>query len=154
MFVLRRCCFCLSLYCGCILISFYTILIGLINAATIADEVHFSKTYDTNAFLKWFNIFHTSLMVIAAIFLLVTTLTTMKSALWIWCVLFLIHMIAYYIIFNIMAKNPFVTSIVNILLYALIIVLSFLLDLYALFVVYSFYYELGHPPRIPCREST
>ncbi|XP_046868100.1 uncharacterized protein LOC124460707 isoform X2 [Drosophila willistoni] len=110
-------------------------------------------TYYANAFLKWFNIFHTSLMVIAAIFLLVTTLTTMKSALLIWSVLFLIHMIAYYIIFNIMASNPFVTSTVNIVLYALIIVLSFLLDLYSLFVVYSFYQELDNPPRAPCCDS-
>ncbi|XP_022218109.2 uncharacterized protein LOC111071208 [Drosophila obscura] len=143
----RNCCFCVSLYCGSILVSFYTIMSGLLNAATLTDELIFRKYSSTDEWIKWFNILHVCLMIGAAVLLLVAVMTNHKLSMLIWMGLFVVHIIAYYIAFHAMVnvRNPFFGNTLSAAIYVCVILLTLAIDIFCLIVVYSRYNELKNP---------
>ncbi|XP_017059952.1 uncharacterized protein LOC108100510 isoform X2 [Drosophila ficusphila] len=153
--VTRKFLFCLSLTSGCIIISFYTLIFGFLNAGTTVDEVIYRNTLKTDIWAKWFNVFHILLMIAAAVILLVSVLTKYIKMVFIWMALFIIHMISYYIVFNaiVNVRNPFLGSALSLSLYVLVNAVT--LDIFCLLIVYSYYYVKGHPEefRPPCVEK-
>ncbi|XP_039488156.1 uncharacterized protein LOC120449634 isoform X2 [Drosophila santomea] len=73
--VRKEFCFCISLTSGCIIISFYTLFFGFLNAGTTVDEVIYKNTSKTDVYAKWFNVFHIALMIAAAVILLISVMT-------------------------------------------------------------------------------
>ncbi|XP_017137395.1 uncharacterized protein LOC108152513 isoform X1 [Drosophila miranda] len=144
---LRKCCFCISLYCGSILIAFYTIMSGLLNAATLADDIIFRKNLSSDNWVKWFNVSHVCLMIAAAVILLVAVMTNHILSIQIWMGLFVVHIIGYYIAYHAMinVRNPFFSSALSTALYVLVILLTLAIDIYCLIVVYSRYNQLKNP---------
>ncbi|XP_034658767.1 uncharacterized protein LOC117895315 [Drosophila subobscura] len=144
---LRKCCYCISLYCGSILISFYTILSGLLNAATLTDELIFRKNSSTDVWIKWFNICHVCLMIAAAVLLLVAVMTKHILSLLIWMGLFAVHIFAYYIAFHAMVnvRSPFFGDALSGSIYVCVILLTLGIDIFCMIVVYSRYNELKNP---------
>ncbi|KQS44280.1 uncharacterized protein Dere_GG26808, isoform A [Drosophila erecta] len=138
-------CFCISLTSGCIIISFYTLFFGFLNAGTTVDEVIYKKTFKTDVYAKWFNVFHIALMIAAAVILLISVMTIV----FIWMAMFIIHMISYYIVFNalINVRNPFLKSAVPAFLYVLVNLVTLGIDLFCLLKVYSYYYVKSHPDQ-------
>ncbi|XP_033159642.1 uncharacterized protein LOC117140690 isoform X2 [Drosophila mauritiana] len=131
-------CFCISLTSGCIIVAFYTLFFGFINAGTTVDEVIYKDTLKTDVYAKWFNVFHIALMIAAAVILLVSIMTKYLRIVFVWMAMFIVHMISYYIVFNalINVRNPFFKSAV----YAIIYVFVNLVTL-----VYTYYYVKTHP---------
>ncbi|XP_017071175.1 uncharacterized protein LOC108107890 isoform X2 [Drosophila eugracilis] len=150
----RKFCFCLSLTSGCIIISFYTLFFGFLNAGTAVDEVIYTKTFKTDVYAKWFNVFHIALMIAAAVILLITVMTKYLEVVFVWMAMFAIHIIAYYIIFNalINVRNPFLKGALSATVYVLVNLVTLGLDLYCIIKVYSYYYVKKHPEEFnpPC----
>eukprot|EP00099_Drosophila_melanogaster_P002625 NP_001137983.2 uncharacterized protein Dmel_CG42263 [Drosophila melanogaster] len=140
-------CFCISLTSGCIIVSFYTLFFGFLNAGTTVDEVIYKNTLKTDVYAKWFNVFHIALMIAAAVILLISVMTKYLRIVFVWMAMFIIHMISYYIIFNalINVRNPFFKSAVSAIIYVFVNLVTLGIDLFCLLKVYTYYYVKAHP---------
>ncbi|XP_043646717.1 uncharacterized protein LOC122615713 isoform X1 [Drosophila teissieri] len=147
--VRKEFCFCISLTSGCIIISFYTLFFGFLNAGTTVDEVIYKNTFKTDVYAKWFNVFHIALMIAAAVILLISVMTKYLRIVFVWMAMFIIHMISYYIIFNalINVRNPFFKRAVSAFIYVLVNLVTLGIDLFCLLEVYSYYYVKSHPDQ-------
>ncbi|XP_033159643.1 uncharacterized protein LOC117140690 isoform X3 [Drosophila mauritiana] len=127
-------CFCISLTSGCIIVAFYTLFFGFINAGTTVDEVIYKDTLKTDVYAKWFNVFHIALMIAAAVILLVSIMTKYLRIVFVWMAMFIVHMISYYIVFNalINVRNPFFKSAVYAIIYVFVnlVTLAFQASIY------------------------
>ncbi|EDW29603.1 GL22903 [Drosophila persimilis] len=99
---------------------------GLLNAATLADDIIFRKNLSSDNWVKWFNIGHVCLMIAAAVILLVAVMTNHILSIQIWMGLFVVHIIGYYIAYHavINVRNPFFSSALSTVLYVLVILLT------------------------------
>ncbi|XP_016955847.1 uncharacterized protein LOC108028488 isoform X1 [Drosophila biarmipes] len=153
----KKFCFCLSLTSGCIIISFYTLFFGFLNAGTTVDEVIYRETFKTDVWAKWFNVFHIALMIAAAVVLLISVMMKYIKVVFIWMAMFIIHMISYYIVFNALVnvRNPFFASALAASMYVLVNLVTLALDIFCLIKVYSYYYVKKHPDefRPPCVDN-
>ncbi|XP_016990979.1 uncharacterized protein LOC108052931 isoform X2 [Drosophila rhopaloa] len=151
--VSQKFCFCMSLSSGCIIISFYTLFFGFINAGTTVDEVIYKKSLKTDIWAKWFNVFHIGLMIAAAVVLLISVMTVV----FVWMAMYIIHVISYYIVFNALVntRNPFLSSPLSTSIYVLINVLTLVIDIFFMIIVFSYYYVKKHPDefRPPCIDK-
>ncbi|XP_017034263.2 uncharacterized protein [Drosophila kikkawai] len=143
----RKCCFCMQIKTGCIVISFYTLFFGFINAGIIVDDAIWKKTNKTDKFTKWFIVFHIALMIAAAVILLIGILAKLLKFVVLWMTMFLIHMIAYYVVFNglVYGRNPFFNSGLSISIYVLAMLITLGIDLYCILIVSFHYYIEKHP---------
>ncbi|XP_032573571.1 uncharacterized protein LOC116800939 isoform X2 [Drosophila sechellia] len=132
--VTQEFCFCISLTSGCIIVAFYTLFFGFINAGTTVDEVIYTNTLKTDVYAKWFNVFHIALMIAAAVILLVSVMTKYLRIVFVWMAMFIVHMISYYIVFNalINVRNPFFKSAVYAIIYVFVnlVTLAFQASIY------------------------
>ncbi|KMZ00660.1 uncharacterized protein LOC27208393 isoform X2 [Drosophila simulans] len=144
--VRKKFCFCFSLTSGCIIVAFYTLFFGFINAGTTVDEVIYNNTLKTDVYAKWFNVFHIALMIAAAVILLVSVMTYLRIV-FVWMAMFIIHMISYYIVFNalINVRNPFFESAVYAIIYVFVNLVTLGIDLFCVLKVYTYYYVKTHP---------
>ncbi|XP_016990988.1 uncharacterized protein LOC108052931 isoform X3 [Drosophila rhopaloa] len=144
--VSQKFCFCMSLSSGCIIISFYTLFFGFINAAL-----------KTDIWAKWFNVFHIGLMIAAAVVLLISVMTKYSKVVFVWMAMYIIHVISYYIVFNALVntRNPFLSSPLSTSIYVLINVLTLVIDIFFMIIVFSYYYVKKHPDefRPPCIDK-
>ncbi|XP_033159640.1 uncharacterized protein LOC117140690 isoform X1 [Drosophila mauritiana] len=140
-------CFCISLTSGCIIVAFYTLFFGFINAGTTVDEVIYKDTLKTDVYAKWFNVFHIALMIAAAVILLVSIMTKYLRIVFVWMAMFIVHMISYYIVFNalINVRNPFFKSAVYAIIYVFVNLVTLGIDLFCVLKVYTYYYVKTHP---------
>ncbi|XP_017122096.1 uncharacterized protein LOC108142621 isoform X1 [Drosophila elegans] len=155
--VRRKFCFCLSLSSGCIVISFYTLFFGFLNAGTFVDEDIYKKSFKTDIRAKWFNVFHIGLMIAAAVLLLISVMMKHTKIVFVWMTMYIIHMVSYYIVFNAMinVRNPFLRTPLSASIYVLVNVLTLAIDIFWLIIVYSYYYVKKHPEefRPPCIDK-
>ncbi|XP_016990972.1 uncharacterized protein LOC108052931 isoform X1 [Drosophila rhopaloa] len=155
--VSQKFCFCMSLSSGCIIISFYTLFFGFINAGTTVDEVIYKKSLKTDIWAKWFNVFHIGLMIAAAVVLLISVMTKYSKVVFVWMAMYIIHVISYYIVFNALVntRNPFLSSPLSTSIYVLINVLTLVIDIFFMIIVFSYYYVKKHPDefRPPCIDK-
>ncbi|XP_032573570.1 uncharacterized protein LOC116800939 isoform X1 [Drosophila sechellia] len=145
--VTQEFCFCISLTSGCIIVAFYTLFFGFINAGTTVDEVIYTNTLKTDVYAKWFNVFHIALMIAAAVILLVSVMTKYLRIVFVWMAMFIVHMISYYIVFNalINVRNPFFKSAVYAIIYVFVNLVTLGIDLFCVLKVYTYYYVKTHP---------
>ncbi|XP_017122098.1 uncharacterized protein LOC108142621 isoform X3 [Drosophila elegans] len=134
--VRRKFCFCLSLSSGCIVISFYTLFFGFLNAGTFVDEDIYKKS---------------------AVLLLISVMMKHTKIVFVWMTMYIIHMVSYYIVFNAMinVRNPFLRTPLSASIYVLVNVLTLAIDIFWLIIVYSYYYVKKHPEefRPPCIDK-
>ncbi|XP_020815860.1 uncharacterized protein LOC110189924 [Drosophila serrata] len=152
-----KCCFCMSLKTGCVIISFYTLFFGFINAGTIVDDAIYKQTSKTDKSIKWFNVFHIALMIAAAVVLLIAIMSKIMKLVILWITMFVIHMISYYIVFHALpyGRNPYFHSALSISVYVLAMLITLVIDLYCILIVYFHYYVTRNPDefRPPCVDK-
>ncbi|KAH8240044.1 hypothetical protein KR032_010548 [Drosophila birchii] len=152
-----KCCRFFSLKTGCIIISFYTLFFGFINAGTIVDDAIFKQTKKTDKPIQWFNVCHIAMMIAAAVVLLIAVMAKLMEFIILWMTMFIIHIISYYIVFHALSysRNPYFRSAISICVYVLLMLISLVIDLYCILIVYFHYYVTKNPDefRPPCVDK-
>nr|XP_017089621.2 uncharacterized protein LOC108120447 [Drosophila bipectinata] len=156
-FIQPKCCFCISLTSGCIIVSFYTLFFGFLNAGILVDDVLYKKTGKTDPWTKWFNICHVALNILSAVILLLSIVTKYVYFVFVWMAMFILHMIAYYIAFHaiVNVRMPFFNSPVTGSIYVLFMCLTLAIDIFCVYTVYCYYFVTTHPKdfRPPCADN-
>ncbi|ALC44648.1 maker746 [Drosophila busckii] len=147
---LKKCC-CFTLRTGSIVASFYTVLLSLVNVITFVDHLLFLRTNSFALWTKWFNIAHAVIMLMSGITLLISILFRIRLLAIVWFVLFIVHMLAYYLLFNVVLHtkkiNPYAEQRTTFAIYIVAMVVTFALDIYAWLIVWSFFWLGPHKPK-------
>ncbi|KPU78908.1 uncharacterized protein Dana_GF26446, isoform B [Drosophila ananassae] len=145
--VRNKCCCCISLTSGCIIVSFYTLFFGFLNAGILVDDVLYRESGKTDPWSKWFNICHVGLNILAALILLLSIVTKYVNFVFVWMAMFILHMIAYYVAFHAMinVRMPFFNSAITGSIYVICMCLTLGIDFFCLYTVYCYYFVTTHP---------